>query len=427
MLFERQPERNCIVGFDLRDDFCQMSWCVLGKGQEAPEPVTWSAVPGEERFNIPTVLCRENGANRWQFGTAAAARLSDPGVTYVPHLLSQAVEGAGVAIGDEVYDAEALLSRFINQCLKDLSAELPQGVPVSIMFTAPQMDSRTIGMLENVRKRLNLRGEVWYQSHGGSYYDFMLHEERGLREPGTALFEYEDGGSLRVTRLHFNVNSRPIVAYQDESEYPGLQSQSDAGRDEEFSRLVRSELAGRNYASVYLIGSGFRSGWMKKSVSVLCAGGRRAFLGGNLFSKGAAYGAIYRMQPPPILSDYFFLDRNKLRTNVLIRALVHGSEETVTLLEAGVNWYEAHGTAELILDGTGELNLLLKPLTGGEEKPFHIRLEGLPVREGRITRVRLTFSMRSADKLVILIEDLGFGDTFPTSGLKWEQTITLQG
>ena len=425
MLFEKHAEHNCMIGFDLRDDFCQMSYCLCAKGEDAPEPVTWSAGPGEEAFNIPTVLCRENAANRWEFGTAAAGRLSDPSVTYVPHLLSQARENAAVAIGDEVYDAEALLARFIGQYLTEITAQLPQGTQTAILFTSPQMDERMVEVLEHVRRRLDLKGEVWYQSHGGSYYDFMLHEQRELREPASALFEYEEGGNLRVTKLLFHVNSRPIVASEEESEYPGLLSDTDAGKDEEFSGLVRRELAGRNFASAYLIGSGFAGDWMKKSVSVLCGGGRRAFLGGNLFSKGAAYGALLRVRQPQILSEYFFLDRNKLRTNVLIRALVRGNEETVTLLEAGSNWYEVQGTAELVLDGTGELNLVLKSLTGGDEKPFHIRLEGMPVREGRITRVRLTFSMRAVDKLILRIEDLGFGDTFPSSGLVWEQQITV--
>ena len=63
--------------------------------------------------------------------------------------------------------------------------------------------------------------------------------------------------------------------------------------------VLKDELAGHNFSSVYLVGSGFKGSWMKKSTAFLCQG-RRAFLGGNLFSKGAAYGAVFKEEKPEI-------------------------------------------------------------------------------------------------------------------------------
>ena len=424
MLFERQSEKKYMVGMDLRDDACQISWCEVQGKRLVREPVTFAAEPGQEKFDIPTAVCKKAGSGQWLCGKEAVAHSSEEDVTFVPKLLSLALEDAPVVIEEKEYDPAALFALYINRCLLDFQKTLPGGEIKAIMFTARTMDARMIGLLENVHRRLDLKARVCYQSFAGSFYDFMLNQEETLREPASALFEYEAGGSLRVTKLLFNEHTTPVVSYLEEREYPGLFSQDEEGRDREFSGILKEELAGHNFSSVYLVGSGFKGSWMKKSTALLCRG-RRAFLGGNLFSKGAAYGAMFKELKPEILSRYLFLDSNKLRSNVLVRALDHGEEARISLVDAGVNWYEVEGSAELVLEGTAEINLILHPLTGGKEEPFHIRLDRLPVREGRMTRVRMEFSMLSPEKLHILIEDLGFGEIFPSSGLKWEQEITV--
>lgn len=428
---------NYMIGFDLRDDACQISYCSASKEEEVQEPVTYASpepeadiLPGDPgaqagSFDIPTALAKRVGINQWCHGKEAALRAADASWIFVPHLLTQALEGRFVVIEDVGYDPSALLALYISRCLNELSGVMPDRRASTIMFTSSAMDARTIEVLENVRRRLDFKSAVYYQSYGGSYYDFMLNQPQELREPASALFEYETGGKLRIRKLIFNIHTHPMVAFEEESEYPGLLAEDDGGRDEEFSRILKEELVGRNYAASYLIGSGFKGGWMRKSSRILCSHGRRAFLGANLFSKGAAYGAMFKALSPAILSDYFYLDENKLGTNVLLQAYEGGVLQEVTLVEAGVNWYEVRGRRDLILESTGEINLLLKPLTGGAGQPYHIRLEGLPVREGRITRIRLDYAMSSAKKLIIRMTDLGFGELFPSSGLKWEQRISV--
>lgn len=424
MLFDRQSEKKYMVGMDLRDEACQISWCEVQGKRLVKEPVTFSDQPGGEKFDIPMALCKKVGENEWLCGREAVEHSADTDRIFLPRLLSLALEDAPLILEDTEYDPAALLALYINRCLQSFLQTLPAGNPAVLMFTARSMDARMIGLLENVQKRLDLKARVCYQSYAGAFYDFMLNQEESLREPAAALFEYEEGGNLRVTKLRFNRHTTPVVSYLEEREYPGLFAGDEDGRDREFTGILKDELGGQNFASVYLTGSGFKGSWMKKSAALLCRG-RRAFLGGNLFSKGAAYGAMFKELRPEILSHYLFLDSNKLRSNVLVRALDHGEEARISLVDAGVNWYEVKSSAELVLEGTAQINLILHPLTGGKEEPFHIRLDRLPVREGRLTRVRLDFSMLSPEKLHILIEDLGFGEIFPSSGLKWEQEITV--
>lgn len=426
MLFDRQSEKKYMAGMDLRDDVCQISYCRWQKGRLLQEPVTWSAVPGSDQFDIPMALCKTVGENQWFFGEEAVSHSSEENHIFLPRLLSMALDGSPVVLEDTEYDPAALLALYVNRCLRYLELAVPGGEIAAVMFTARTMDARMIGLLESVRRRLDLKAKVYYQSFAGSFYDFMLNQDESLREPAAALFDYETGGRLHVTKLIFNPHTTPVVSYLEENEYPGLFAKDNAGRDLEFKNILKDELAGHNFSSVYLVGSGFKGSWMKKSTAFLCQG-RRAFLGGNLFSKGAAYGAVFKEEKPEILSRYLFLDSNKLRSNILVTALDRGEPARISLVDAGVNWYEVKCSAELVLDSTAEINLILHPLTGGREEPFHIRLDRLPVREGRMTRVRMEFSMLSPVKLHIRIEDLGFGDIFPSSGLRWEQDLVLEG
>lgn len=431
-LFDRSNEKKFMIGIELRGDTCQLSYGWEKGGRFLQEPETYSEVPDAERFDQPMCLCWVPSAGQWFHGSEAALHAADPGCVYIPGLMALAMENVPIPVGEKTWEARALLALYLGRCLgavrdrvRDAAADekLPDE-PSAVMFTMRRMDAGTIDLLEDIRRRMDLRAKVCYQSLAGTFYDFMLSQEASLREGAAALLEYEAGGKLRVSRLIFNPHTRPVVSYMEEKEYPGLPGETDAERDRAFAGILKEELGGHRFASVYLTGSGFAGSWMKRSSMLLCRG-RRAFVGENLFSKGAVYGAMYRLEQPQVLKEYFFLDQNKLRTNVLIRALNRGKEDRIPAVDAGQNWYEVQEETELILDGTAQLDFVLKPITGGKELPYHIRLDRLPVREGRMTRIRLSFSMTAPDKMQVRMEDLGFGEIFPSSGLVWEQTMTL--
>ena len=422
MLFEKPAELKYVIGFDLRDDFCQISYA--DRTMTGKEPVTFSLSPNEERFDIPTALYKAAGVNQWAAGADAAQMSSDGSGTYIPRLLSLAMEGSKVEVEGASYEAAALLALFIRRCLALLEKVISPKEIQAVMFTAREMDRKMIGILEDVRKRLDLRYAVYYESYASSFYNFLLMQPKILREPASFLCEYEKGGRLRITKLHFNIRTTPIVGYCDETVYPGIFAHDAEGKDSEFLSVLSRELTGLSYQSVFLIGNGFKGDWMKKSISYICRG-RRAFMGNNLYSKGAAWGALFRIKMPEAEAGYFFLDKNKVQTNIGIRGYNRGELAACLFLEAGCNWYEVDRTQDIILEDSNEIRLLMRPLRGGETSEFLIRLDGLPVREGRTARIRLHFTMSAPDKLEILIEDMGFGDIFPSSGLKWEQQINL--
>ena len=104
--------------------------------------------------------------------------------------------------------------------------------------------------------------------------------------------------------------------------------------------------------------------------------------------------------------------------------LVNGSPKTYSLIEAGKNWYEIHTEIELILDGREDLEFLVTSMEGTGKTRYSMKLEGLPKRPNKTTRLRVCLSYESPELCVIQAEDLGFGDLFPSEGKCWIEKVS---
>ena len=72
----------------------------------------------------------------------------------------------------------------------------------------------------------------------------------------------------------------------------------------------------RIVSSVFLTGEGFENNWYPTSLRVLC-NGRRAFIGNNLYSKGACYTAYRKMFMH--IEDPVYLSEDKLSPELSIK------------------------------------------------------------------------------------------------------------
>ena len=167
------------------------------------------------------------------------------------------------------------------------------------------------------------------------------------------------------------------------------------------------------------MGDGFDGDWMKNSVKIMCSG-RRAFVGQNLFSKGACYAAAIRDQQN--LWPYIYMGENEMKFNLSLKVKDKGN---VALISAGKNWFEAKGTCEVILSGTPEIDFW-KQLPNSREAVIEtLELSDLPKRPNRTTRVRITATPVSDDKIEIEMKDLGFGEFFRATDKIWRHTIVM--
>ena len=163
---------------------------------------------------------------------------------------------------------------------------------------------------------------------------------------------------------------------------------------------------------------------MKDSLNLIVRG-RRAFQGDTLYSKGAADSTMAACGLTAKTDKYFYLSRDALRCNIGMQCLKKGRTVYQALLDAGAEWYDAAAQIDILLEDGDEIVLSETSVDRGNQREIAVKLENMPKRPSRTTRLRIRLRMTAADRLLIEAEDLGFGEIFPSSGMKWKQEIVI--
>lgn len=410
-----------IAGYDLGNEFCQISFAFSGNG----EVETISQVAGEQKYHIPTVLCKRHGVNQWFYGREALRAADRQEGILVENLLDMALDGEPVVVEGESYDPVALLALFFRRSLGQLSQT---GEKLSALtVTCPAIDKKTLGLLGQVVEGSRIKADkISFQGHAESFYSYMLRQPKELWTYPSVLFHYRQD-SIKIYRMEANKRTTPVVVFVEEKEYGFPEAEDGA------LLRIAEEVCGRELiGSIFLIGDGFQEEWMKESLRFLCRG-RRVFQGNNLFSKGACCGMQEKISPSEMGKSHVFLGKEKLKANIGMQVLRNGEESYYALLDAGESWYEAQRVLEVYLQDGNELALTVLPLirssaakggkaSGRDGEMIRVVLEGLS--EG-VTRLRLHFYMKTEHCLAVEAEDLGFGEFRASSGRTWKDEIEI--
>ncbi len=428
---EKRNQKKVVVGYDLGKLFAQISYCDL----EGTEPETVSAVTGTEQYNIPVALCKRKGVGQWYYGKEAVKFARGEEGILVEDLLALAERGEDVLVDGETFDPAALLTLFVKRSLSLLNMHTSLNQIEAFMFTVEELTPRIVNVLGKVAAGLNLKAShVCFQSHMESFYAYTLHQDRELWKNDVVIFEYHD--HLKSLCLECNMRTAPKVVFIEQREYPEMgrrvfQEDEEAKTrqmdelDQLFLGIAQEALEEKSVSTVFLLGDGFKENWTRESLRFLCRG-RRAFRGNNLYSKGACYSMMERMNPSEGWKEYVYLGDDKLKSNIGMRVLRRGEDSYFAVLDAGVNWYEAAADFDIILEDGNKVDFVITPLTGGNVTGRSVTLEGLPERPKRTTRLNVHIEMTAVDQAVVTIEDMGFGELFKSSGKAWTQTILLQ-
>ncbi len=436
MFLERKEKEklhtgSVLVGYDLGDDYSQISYCLYGK----EDVDTVAAVAGTKQYNIPTMLCKRAGVNQWFYGRDAVKNADEEGMFPVGRLVSLARGGDMIELDGESYDPVALLTLFLRRSMSIMSFVATADKIDAIMFTVDEPDDRMVEVLSRAAANLGLKtNRICFQSHTESFYYFMLHQPPELWMYQVLACEYA-GRRLRTWRMECNKRTTPIVVLIGEQDYEmpelsGGAEEEQAGQevyrqaDRTFLGILRKLCEGRIVSSAYLLGDGFKSEWNKESLQFLCHN-RRVFQGNNLFSKGACYGLQEKFAPSETGKKYVFLGRDKLKANIGMNVLRQGKESYYALLDAGENWYEAAKECEFLLAEDRELTFVITPLNGKDIERKSMRLAGQEADGAPYTRYRLEMSMSGPETVRAVVTDLGFGEFFPASGQVWEECLEL--
>lgn len=402
------------LGIDLNDKYAMISYFQLNM----EEPETVSMVAGSEMYQVPLVLAKRKGVGQWYYGDDANKMAKTSEMICVDNLLKRAVSGESIRIDDKLYDAVDLLALYLRKLIT-LPQMLGNGHEVSrVAITVDRLTRENMEMFWKIAGKLGLKPEQFLViDHKESFYYFALNQQEDLWLHDVFLFEY-DNQSMHYYALMRNVRTTPQVISITESQKISLLGD----KDTEFYRLLTDAFLNRIISTVYLVGEGFEGGWMKNSLNFLCRG-KRAFMGKNLFTKGACFAAAIRDEEDEW--PFVYMGENEMKFNLSLKVSDKGELAFYHLISAGKNWFESKGECEVILSGTPEIDFWKQLPNSREAKIETLELSDLPDRPDRTTRLRITAQPISDNQIEVTIKDLGFGEMIHSTDKVWKYTMAM--
>ena len=265
----------------------------------------------------------------------------------------------------------------------------------------------------------------------------MLYQPKELWQYEAALFHcdrYEvKAYMLRKLRTGYGKGQTAFITVDEVAQaqmeelsavYPVLNVDRARDADIQFKQFIQGVFEKKLVSSVFLVGEGFENSWYPQSLKVLC-NGRRAFLGNNLYSKGACYTAYRRTK------DYkdtpIYLDETKMMEQICLKLRINGMDKWYPLVTWGSRWYEADSQCEILLENTDDIEIHIESLAGNELQAVNVSLNGLPKRANYTLRLQVKTLFEDEKRCKISFKDLGFGEFFPATDFYVEQEIQLGG
>lgn len=345
------------------------------------------------------------------------------------------------------YSVDNLFVRAAKQESQEIVRELKVFVERSLekfenidklVFTVPELNVDMVRMLKGIGQRVGVeRQNISVQDYKESFCHYMLCQPKELWQYEAALFHCDRNEvkayMLRKIRTGYGKGRDAFITVDEVAKaqmeelaavYPVLNVDRAKEADIRFKQFVQGVFDKKLVSSVFLVGEGFENNWYPQSLKVLC-NGRRAFLGNNLYSKGACYTAYKKG------SDYedsfIYLDETKMMDQICMKLRMQGRERWYPLVSWGSHWYEADNQCEILLENTDDIELHIESLAGADMRVERISLEGLPVRKNYTLRLQVKVMFPNEKSCIVSLKDMGFGEFFPATDFYVEREIRLGG
>lgn len=437
---KQNTDKGLIVGIDITKYNVQIS-CLPLNNDEAE---TISTQMGMEQYEIPLCLFKNQDSQVWYYGDKAKEYMHAEEGMYVEDLWEGTLGNREIVLEDETYSYEKLMIIFLQKVQK-LIVQSGYTDPIeALVFTMEEVNAEKIGYLRRIVQGMQMnQKKVFYVDYKESFQAYATAAKKELWNHDVFLFHYA-GRSLKAFLLRVNQKTLPFQIGIGEMDFGELEygreelEDSQSAREEMDSRFLATleEVFARKVVStVYLIGDGFLSGWMKNSLRMLCRG-RRVFQGNNLFTKGACYAGREYLQLRKPIGEY--LGSQMLRCDVRIPIMSGQSKGYLYAAKKGTAWYCAGIETECIAGLSEEdiasgneqyrIEIEVTTVLSNGEKACNVQvveLEGLPKRPPGASRIRIKIDFLDEITGRIVVQDAGLGEFYPASGLKWEQLFSV--
>ena len=406
------------MGLELNEKTAQL--CVYNKTTNDADAVIVRVDLGMAESPAHMAFSRENG--KWKFGTEADYFASEKGYTLFDDMLDRCLSGNDFEADGELFPCSVVLGELIKSIVsyagvKDMDADIQE-----LVITVPEVTKTLAAVAHDAFSYVGLsETKAHIQGFDESFYAYTLCQKNEIFGRDVGLFYFREDGTTEYRRLHIDKRTKPMIITVGDNAYTVLPQ--DDGRDECFEKFITENITGKDFSGFFLVGNGFDKNKAKKSLALLCARQRKVFYGNNLFAKGACFSA-YEKKCPTRLKGTLFLGKDLVRKNISIEKIqVDGIETNHLLIAAGVNWFEAMGGCEIILKDADSIMFGTSRLEDGKRSTCVMPLEGLPKRPAGATRLRIEAHFENAEKCVVTVYDLGFGELYPSSGMSWSDSL----
>lgn len=419
-----EDDRTLLVGFDLCDDYSQLS-CIF---KNAAEPESVCITPDQSKFLIPTAVCVREMTKDWVIGEEAERCRDRMAGVYVDKLLSKLVKQEPVEIYGSMFAPEVLLEKFFRKVFGILRQRYQNNSIRQLVLTVRSCEPKIEERLYEVMLALGIdRDRVKIISHTSAFMYYIVSQPRDVWVNDVALFDYGVEG-LRYCQLTFGRKGSPTavvaesVDLSEDISYKMLSELSAERLAHAFESIANLTLHKKIITSLFVTGRGFEGDWSADVLRRLCMG-RRVFLGQNLYTKGACYAARALVQNR--LTEYQFLPEECIKASVSLRVYHDAQAYQLELASVGDNWKTAGANCTLILDQCNELEFTVSDAVHKDTVLEIMTLDGPVRKERRSTRLQLSLHFISRDMAVVKLKDIGFGEFYKTNYRVWEQILKL--
>ena len=413
-----------IIGYEINEKTCQISFY----NDQQLEPETLESE--SDNYQIPLIIGKLR--DTWAYGKEAKRLVSISEGFTVTRLLERSLAGEKVEFGEDTYDAVWLLSKFIQMSL--------QTFPKidGIVFTVPELTEELAKLLRGIAVRMNIdKQHIFIQDYKESFCNYLFYQPKELWQYEAALFccDRNEIKAYMLRRLKpglgggkttFVTVDEVASAHMKElaAVYPVLNEDKAREADSMFCKFIEGVFDKRIVSSVFLTGEGFENNWYPNALRLLC-NGRRAFIGNNLYSKGACFTSYRKMYMQ--VENPVYLSETKLTDQITLNLRVNGQEMWYPIVSWGAQWYESNNQWEVLLEKVEDIELHIESLVQGTVRTEVIPMDKFPRRSEYAMRLMIETLFMDEKTCKIIVRDMGFGEFYPATDFQKEKIIHLGG
>jgi hypothetical protein len=402
-----KEKKELYIGIDLGYDRAMVSLYHAGM----TEPETVSTVLGEEKYQIPTAVFNGKSGSSY-YGDEAIRRETHPDGEFYDNLYEQALSESGSMLYHN------LLVQYIRRLIRLRERYNFQEMKVNVGITVPEITPQAADLFSYVREQLDLEpAQFMLMEYSESFFAHTYHQDASIWMHDVALFDYT-GDTIQFLLLHRKNQGKIQLVTSTQKSWqvtPAAQLNLEL-RDEFFANVLREALMKRVVSSVYFIGEGFDGNWLRESLRVL-GPNKRAFLGKNLYTRGACM-AVYRRAQQENW-NFFFDCSYKMQGEISMKVQSGEEKGFLRIVNAGGNWFDATEEYTLIYGGDPKVEIWIRTRGQLNAKIRTFELDDLPNRPPKTIRLKVRATPVSGNRVVLKFWDDGFGELFENSGKTW--------